>query len=116
MNHIATVIAAQLDGAYVTRKVTATASSGPGVAEALITSVEATVTTDTDLADDCCVGLELELRRPGLQRRRVSLDVPASELDVVVAAVSEAIRLARESGVIAGPLAQCGAVGGREGA
>ena len=94
---------------YATRKATASYTSGHHVPEQLATVVVAVVTTDTHEVNDACVAIELEIRHGDRPARSISFDVVASEIDVVVAALTRAVSVARENGVLEAPLAICAA-------
>jgi hypothetical protein len=96
----------------VTRKAVVVAESAYHPARTLVfTTVEATISTDVYYVDDLTVGVEFAVRRPLAEKRgtRVRFDFVASELDVLLTALSEAVALARSSGVISAPLAACAA-------
>ena len=103
-----------IDAAFATRMVTVEVRSGLGTPDSLNTSVKAVVTTDTYFADPdgASVAIVIDVQRTFDPRtaQRERFDIPASELDVFVVSLTEAVRQAKETGVIAAQLTACAEV------
>ena len=102
-----------VDFADTERRARVIVRSGLRAVRRIDTTVRTTVSTNTHRLDpdDANVGITITVGRTFQNGdTTASFDIAASELDVFVAAITEAVRIARETGVIDAALVKCAEV------